>query len=491
MDGKFKFKRTFIIFKQEDLGYGTGQGPSGYIKIEVRDEKGKLYASVQNMKEDPDMFVYKLYIIKCSGTRTVPVCIGTIPIKNNRGEIMWDFNPVNVQSTGYNIGEFEIAAVLVDFIDRKNTSVVCPIAAYKGERIEWRSKIREGLDIVKKNERSIEKKMEEKKVEEKKVEEKKVEEKKIDNKNDVINKSTIDIQSKYIPLQGMPEFNIPDKLRNFEYETEKLVNTGRDIVNPKANCSNAILETPERINTKNIEAEKSDIKNSNVDNNERNNDKNNEQKNQVTHINMQYNLQQAIEEEKSTGSKPSTELNANTQEENICIFKSNGICGIQTDDKNINPCAGCRMFTENMQTKQPADSTGNIDKLKENLDKFFERSDPFNNRRRDYTWWKINSPVYLNNILYQCNIKSSLLFNQALMMAHFKYRHLIFGIYTDKMRRKQYIVCGIPGVYNVDEKPFGSLCRWVQMEGNTPRYGAFGYWLVYIDPRTGKLLNLR
>jgi hypothetical protein len=92
--------------------------------------------------------------------------------------------------------------------------------------------------------------------------------------------------------------------------------------------------------------------------------------------------------------------------------------------------------------------------------------------------------------MYQCNIKTPLLFNPAVMMAHFKYRHLIVGIYSDQIRKREFVVCGVPGIHRVDDKPFGDLCRWVQVEGSRPRYGAFGYWLVYIDGKSGKLLNI-
>jgi len=29
-----------------------------------------------------------------------------------------------------------------------------------------------------------------------------------------------------------------------------------------------------------------------------------------------------------------------------------------------------------------------------------------------------------------------------------------------------------------------------QVDGNVPKYGAFGYWLVYINPNTGEILNV-
>jgi hypothetical protein len=127
--------------------------------------------------------------------------------------------------------------------------------------------------------------------------------------------------------------------------------------------------------------------------------------------------------------------------------------------------------------------------LIENFDEYFEKSDPFNSKRRDYRWWEVSTPAYLSNILYQFGIKTPELFNPNVMMAHFKYRHLIVGIYADRIRHREYIVFGIPGVHNVDAKPLSGVCRWVQLRGSRPRDGAFGYWLIYYEPNVGEFLN--
>ncbi|WP_114296849.1 hypothetical protein [Anaerobacterium chartisolvens] len=129
--------------------------------------------------------------------------------------------------------------------------------------------------------------------------------------------------------------------------------------------------------------------------------------------------------------------------------------------------------------------------LRSNFNSSFEPYDPFGSNRKDYKWWKVNNPVQLGNIFHQSSIRAPFFFNPLVMMAHYKYRYLIVGIYEDKTKKRDYMVCGIPGVYGVDDKPFGDLCRWVQIEGNKPRYGAFGYWLIYMEPDTGKILEFK
>ena len=136
---------------------------------------------------------------------------------------------------------------------------------------------------------------------------------------------------------------------------------------------------------------------------------------------------------------------------------------------------------------------GNItlDSLKEDLDRCFESYNPFKGRIKGINWWKISSPGYLNNLLFKNNIKTYLLFNPKVLLANFKYRHVLFGMQTDKSINRYQLLCGVPGVYSIDENPFGTASTWVQTDGIKPKYGAFGYWLVLIDARSGKIHKLK
>ncbi|TYQ16816.1 UNVERIFIED_CONTAM: hypothetical protein Cloal_3391 [Acetivibrio alkalicellulosi] len=146
-------------------------------------------------------------------------------------------------------------------------------------------------------------------------------------------------------------------------------------------------------------------------------------------------------------------------------------------------------YKKNDKTIDNVDNKVSLDKVLKGFDSYFERVSPFNIERKDYKWWRVISPVHLNNIFYQLNIKIPVLFNPMVMMAHFKYRHIITGIYEREKDNVFYLVCGIPSLYKIDEKPFGNMCRWAQIEGKNPRYGSFGYWLIYINPKNGNILN--
>ena len=176
------YQKNFLIFVNEDSGYEAGRKPSGYIRIEVRDGKGRLRASVQNLRQGGGRFDYCLYLIKSgsggispvhtgwgtgSGTAgnaagwgagggrqvhagagltpgyaghagggLISVCAGRLQHGLNGSELEWTFEPGNVGKSGYRIGDFDIAAIIVEYADRKYDAVICPLAAYKNKKTE-------------------------------------------------------------------------------------------------------------------------------------------------------------------------------------------------------------------------------------------------------------------------------------------------------------------------------------------------------------------
>lgn len=172
-----------------------------------------------------------------------------------------------------------------------------------------------------------------------------------------------------------------------------------------------------------------------------------------------------------------------------CVYLNGNICGAVLNTGNsADPCGSCRIKRHEAPGLPEAREEGNLNGLEEELDKSFELCDPFHSRRSDYIWWRVTNPVNLNNMFYQNNIRSPFMFNPAVMTAHYKYKHLIIGVFTHKTGQR-YIICGVPGMYMVDSNPFGDMGKWVQAEGNKQRYGSFGYWLIYMNPKDGRVIS--
>ncbi len=376
MGGK-RFQRQFLIFSNEDPGFEVTRKPSGYVAIEVRDGKGKLISTVQNLRQGNGKYEYVLYLIGNISGKTVPVRVGQFTTGANKTHLEWRFDPGNVGLSGYKIDEFEIVAVLVEYADGRKGSIICPLAAYKNKKKEWRKGFHDAI-----------------------LAESKVK-------------------------QYKPEYE--EDIQAEQYKTEYEEKIGQVQYEPDYG--------------KEMESEPG-------------------YENELGKINID------------------------------CVYLNGNMCGafVNKNVSGANLCEECNI--RQTQGKALASTTLRIHRLKEELNRYFQKCDPFRSRRSDYTWWNINNPVNLNNILYGSGIRSPLLFNPAVMLAHYKYKHLIIGVFQHKETEKQYVVCGVPCMYMVDQKPFGEMSRWAQAEGSRIRYGAFGYWLVYIDPENGKMLSL-
>ena len=145
MEKRLKYQRFFMIFNKEDAGYEAGGNPSGYLKIEVRDGRGKLTVSVQNLRELQGGYMYAAYLLAGNNGRIMPVRIGVVPLANGKGDIKWEFDSYNVADTKLTIDKFEVAVLLVEDSNKMDDRVICPLAAYKDKKVEWRKALKREL----------------------------------------------------------------------------------------------------------------------------------------------------------------------------------------------------------------------------------------------------------------------------------------------------------------------------------------------------------
>lgn len=437
MDNRFKYHRSFLIFTQEDSRNGEGGGPSGYLKIEIKDGKGRLSCQLSNLKESNEA-VYKLYLINGDESNFKAVCSGAIPLRKGKGELDWKFNPGNIGGAGLDIADINIAAIILEnnnepYID----NILCPLAAYKNGKIEWRQKLRRFL-----NKQRAEEKQEAVEVEK---------EEEIQKTEEI--QRTQEIQETE-GTQKAGEMQTTEKIQSMEDISIKInpvkIDENEKIDENITSKYGSVIESIYKKSDESSVKDKIEDKAGSIENG-------NKKDNGVYHED---------EQKRKNGAKDEIKNKVQNENENKA----------EIEDEN--------------RAKRDVGDKISFEELVAKFDRCFEKCNPFVAGRKDYRWWKIASPVHLNNILYQMKIDVPILFNPLVLMAHFKYRHLLVGVYEDKTRNLRYIVCGVPGVYWVDEKPFGKMCRWAQVNGNIPKYGAFGYWLVYINPTTGEILNM-
>lgn len=104
------------MLQEQDSGFGiqAGKKPAGYIKLEIKGEKGVLTSFVQGLKYYHDgEYIYKAFIAR-THDRPVFVDTGTIVIGNDgKGQKVWRFNASDIEGTGYSIDDFNVFGILV------------------------------------------------------------------------------------------------------------------------------------------------------------------------------------------------------------------------------------------------------------------------------------------------------------------------------------------------------------------------------------------
>ncbi|NLK88416.1 MAG: hypothetical protein GX279_13170 [Clostridiaceae bacterium] len=504
-----KYHRDFIIFSNEDSGYEEGKRPSGHLMIEVRDRKAKLAVVIQNLRKSSGRSGYALYLMRTGEGGVEYVRAGEFRHSGSRAELDLIFDQGYIGGTIYTIDDFDTFAVLAESDNEPGINVVCPLAAYRNGRTDWRNGFRKAV-----RKKAV--------VEDAGYSQSKQTAKNLPQFEPSEQKEPDTQQSEHIGMWGATEAKTqqPESMKT----AGDLDMNDPETVADDANATETQSETP--YNEEQSNQNMSDV--APLDNVEQSNQNmsdvepldNEEQSNQdVSDVKTQNNVEQSnqnvsdvepltehgkadIESDAQTANKaedkqqvqqpPGTEYkypgnmgSLNTE----CVYLNGNICGAVLNNRNAaSPCGSCSINRHDASGLSEIQEEGDLNGLEEELDKSFDTCDPFHSRRTDYIWWRVTNPVNLNNMFYQNNIRSPLMFNPAVMMAHYKYKHLIVGVFTHK-NGQRYIICGVPGMYMVDSKPFGDMSKWVQAEGSRQRYGAFGYWLIYINPKDGRIIS--
>lgn len=612
MRDSFKFMRDIWLFNEKDKGFGFGGAPGGYLRIEVRQGKGKIYAMVQNLREAKPGEYYCLYLLKIEEKDIDSIKIAPITASKGRGELTWEFDPISVGGTNLTITNFNACALVLEN-ERSNNSIIdiqCPIIAYKKEKIRWRDGFSvASMDIAaalrKKHIKNRHNNLSgsgfsnDKKIANVDVpviedvpaesEKKALDTESVTSEKPAMNKklpvterpSIDEFYSKYSgkvetryslysqdTASDIVDFGMTsldkivghiakdiDKDNNIDKETNKDVakkideetdkeekidkdfgkskkvkaeddsrkienDTSERIQNEEKDNLQEKKEKQDNVIDNSIDKSTDNSIDNSIDNSMGNSVDNSVDNSMRDDINIEFDLgdnylksnyskddeflgytydEQYIRE--VLYQKTDNEFHNNTEmNETDSVNESRTVDDVTTTDEETMANEETTVIEES-RVKEESTYNGkeysydkpkkapDMIKLIRLLDKEFKRCDPFNSRRRDYKWWSINSPVNLVNILEECRVNVPGFFSPSVVMAYFKYRYIVAGVYVSRRKGRIFFVCGIPGTYNVDESPFGDMCRWVQVERKSRENGAFGYWVTYVDPYTGELLR--
>ncbi|MCF6459465.1 hypothetical protein [Clostridium sp. Cult3] len=125
--------------------------------------------------------------------------------------------------------------------------------------------------------------------------------------------------------------------------------------------------------------------------------------------------------------------------------------------------------------------------------RFFPYVQPLKLNLHGYSWWRIDDdgtdsykgflPYF--NYLMSTDYKYPFLNNSTTCFDLIrKYGHYLFGMYKEDRETKYYIY-GVPGKFATSEYPFKGITgfnTWYESANG------LGYWILYIDPMTGKII---
>ncbi|MCL2320755.1 MAG: hypothetical protein FWC47_01465 [Oscillospiraceae bacterium] len=121
------FSRYFIILQESDKGYGItpNKVPTGYAKVECRNNKCKITFYVQNLKKDN--ILYYMFLIASKKNTDKLINLGHIKLDNTgRAEVSSEYDQDNISGTNISFDKISGAALVV----MNNNQIVAPLVGF-------------------------------------------------------------------------------------------------------------------------------------------------------------------------------------------------------------------------------------------------------------------------------------------------------------------------------------------------------------------------
>lgn len=498
MASNFAYMRKIVILEEQPDYYKKekGQNPKGHMNIEIRDGRGKLNLNIDNLKLNPEEEkIYKGYLISSDNKKPVQVELGAIILsENGKGSLEWKFEPTSVGGTSISIEKFNIIFIkgidtkqnvdnidipLAGYIHKKDGSIASIINKQIKEHIEANQEIEPKKDF------------------------KTIEEKQIKIKNNNIEDNNIDhttyenifepniLEESIEEKEVEADLDIQETAKDLQYELEQEVES-EDIDEEK----NEIEKEETKIENIEIHMEEPSVEDLSI--------------NDIGSLNIEF-------DEIEPAKLPMEEWEQEEQEDGFITLGDDFTCFFMGEEP-INHLEGQShqitynygIYTDNVDNTY-GNKINKIDSYMETVKnysmhlanytmdilKFFEKVDPFRENLKDCSWWRIdqeNEQIhrgflpfydYLINTYYPYPLTTKITTCQSLIEKH---KHYIFGIVM-KQDEIKYYVYGVPGGYTIEDHPYNGTTGFNTWLKNKDSYEGLGYWLVYIDALSGKIVN--
>lgn len=438
MGGRFvtakkNYNRYFIIFQEEDKGYGIAidKQPTGYTKIETKGGKCKITVYVQNLIKEKGPYVCCL--VDSTKDPVLVAKLGQISIDSTgRGETWWEYSEDNIAGTGTSYDRFNVAAVLPESKDG-----AAPLAGYVGkDRATWKDRMpvkTRGAEPNKSNKENVEK------------------------KENVVKKEN--------PVKEENEVEEVKEVKKKVCEEEPA---------KKSNKAEENLPEDDEIDAMRADSNKENVENvENVENTE-----------EPEEEPVEYDEQAKKFKEYENEIKKQVDDMKDSQSNIYNMSEAENVENVENVEK---------FSYEEPQMEKSKGKSRTYAGVFQNMLKSYEEVEIITDEDLGCTWWKVpyadNNAVRDNSLYpYYCTINHlKMTYPYINYIKYFKKcGYYYFGIKHDSDGEIKYIVYGIEGKKIQKEHPYMGMtgfAKWVKM-----KYKDTGMWLMYYNPYSGCIM---
>ncbi len=458
-----EYKRYFIILQEDDKGFeiSSGKIPTGYVKIEIKNGKAKATVFVQNIKTN-DMAELRFLLV--APAKKVAVDVGKIMIDSSgRGELSYELESDNVLKSNLDMSQFAVAAVA--------SSNAIPLSGYMGrDKLQWKS----DYEIINRPAR-------------------------IDKVKEKLAEVAAPITMKPENIQPLQKelFEVPEVVQSIPIIVEELLPQVENIkpienIMPKEMSElQDMMKLPELEFMPNMPTQpkfefkadaglKTDVElkigdfemkaGANIEA-EAELKINSDNKREVEGIDYDYYY---YEEEPEEQFRTHMRCDKCEHEDNPHHAKAN---------ENLKPEEKLGYYDSPMYKR--------LERVFDKLRKY----EPFDEKERGYSWFKVEDNIQLLNTAAIPFMGSMMPLGYPFMMEECALmigkKDYIIGIKYDKITRRddkkaiKYVFYGIPGVYNKREEMYYRMRGYAYFRPHKSR--GYGYWIMCVDIRTGQV----
>lgn len=436
MTQKKSYSRYFIILQEDEKGYALASDklPSGYAKLEIKNDKCKVSYYVQNLKKESAPYYMVLICNKKDAKKLLK--LGELNIDDHgRAEIFYEYPLDSVGNSGINVDKVVGASI----VRMMNSNIIPVMSGFTSTDIpDWK-----GFPMIEEDKKRQEDDRLDKKVQPAKVEPVQVQPVKKEPMIEPTQLQPAEVEQKPVVEEAPPEVEAQPEPANIFDEYEMKIEQAKE---------QKPVETENNMSPKNRDPEaKAD-----TDDN-RNKKKCKDNTCEIHHEN------ECKENEHHENSKHE-ECKENEHHEN---------------SKH-----------EECKKHHPKGSVGAF--FMDVADGFEELEDICTEIKR-CKWYKI--PVYRPEDMTNCMDYNKYTVVYYPMMNYYQYirkfGHFVMGYKLDKESKMKYLVYGIPGTKSRRDQPYGGksgFVTWVPLKEGEEDEDSYGYWLMFYDFRNSTIV---